>query len=192
MIMRHSSLILAIVLALGGCGGVTSVSSPPVNEIAILNSSFDQVLPSGGLAVWTASEHNQGNSYSFQADPEGAWSAPSSAKISRYGPEDYGMLSQQIRMQPAWLNKTVRLSAQLKVSGATGGGGALILQMNGASGDIISWNHMANARVTQTEGWKLYKIDLKVAPSTYSIKVGVMLEDSGTLWADDFKLEIID
>ena len=184
--------VLALTLSLGGCGGVGPVGNRAANEIPIPNASFDQVSATGALLAWTASEHNQGNSYTFQADPNGAWSAPSSAKINRYGPEDFGLLSQQIRVQPAWVNKTVRLSAQLKTLGAVEAGAVLILQMNGSGGDIIAWNHMGTAPVRGTQDWKNYSIDLKVAPGTYSIKVGVMLEGAGTLWADDLKLEIVD
>jgi hypothetical protein len=196
MLYRITFPVVMFMLALSGCGGVGSVAGPAAtrsaNDIPVLNASFDQVSAAGTLVSWTASEHNQGNSYTFQADATGAWSAPSSAKINRYGPEDYGLLSQQIRVQPGWENKTVRLSAQLKTDGAVDAGAGLILQMNGSSGDINAWNHMNAARVMQTQAWKSYSIDLKVVPGTYSIKVGVMLEGSGTLWADDLKLEIID
>jgi outer membrane murein-binding lipoprotein Lpp len=198
MIYRLTVFVFAFVslFALSGCGGVGSVANQSGNQAAtqipILNASFDQVSPAGALVAWTASEHNQGNSYTFQADSNGAWSAPSSVKINRYGPEDFGLLSQQIRVQPGWDNKTVRLSAQLKTGGAVDAGAGLILQMNGSGGDINAWNHMSATRVMQTQAWKSYSIDLKVVPGTYSIKVGVMLEGSGTLWADDLKLEIID
>lgn len=192
MFQKLSLSLLFLIVLLTGCGGVGSVSIRSSNEIPIPNASFDQVSGTGAFVSWQASEHNEGNSYTFQADPNGAWSAPSSAKINRYGPEDFGLLSQQIRVQPEWNNKIVRLSAQLRTLGAIESGAALILQMNGSSGDINSWNHMNNSRVMGTQDWKEYSIDLKVEQGTYSIKVGVMLEGAGTLWADDLKLEIID
>ena len=177
---------------LSGCGGVTSVNESTGILIPVPNASFDQVTATGALLGWQGSEHNRGNSYTFVADANGAWSAPSSAKINRYGDEDFGLLSQQIRFQPAWLNKTVRLSAHIKTEKADGVGGALILQMNSGGGDIFAWNHMNDAKIVGTQDWKKYSIELKTAPNTYSIKVGVMLEGGGTLWADDLKLEIID
>ncbi|MBP8019081.1 MAG: hypothetical protein KAY82_03500 [Hylemonella sp.] len=174
-----------------GCGGVGPSVIRPQNEIGILNPSFDQVAPDGALTAWRASEHNVGQSYTFTADTVGAWSAPSSAKINRHGDEEFGLLSQQIQFQPAWGNKTLRLSAQLKSEGVSGGGGALVLQMNAGGGQILAWNHMNSARLMGTRDWKKYSIDLKALPGTYSIKVGVMLEGAGTVWADDIKLEMI-
>ncbi|MBK9440822.1 MAG: hypothetical protein IPN53_05690 [Comamonadaceae bacterium] len=192
MMYRTIALIFASLLALWGCGGGDSAASLPGSRAPVLNASFDQVSATGALVSWQASEHNQGKSYTFQADSNGAWSAPSSAKIHRYGPEDYGLLSQLIQIQLAWINKTARLTAQLKTEGAVDTGAALTLQMIGSRGEILAWNHMNDARVTQSQGWKSYSIDLKTLPGTTSIAVGVMLEGSGTLWADDIKLEIID
>jgi len=102
------------------------------------------------------------------------------------------LLSQLIQIQPAWINKTARLTAQLKTEWAIDAGAALILQIIGSRGEILDWNHMNDARVTQSQGWKSYSIDLKILPAATSIAVGVMLEGSGTLWADDIKLEIMD
>lgn len=192
MIFRTIVLISAGLLALSGCGGGDSSTSSPGNGVPILNASFDQVSATGTLVSWQASEHNQGKSYTFEVDPDGAWSAPGSAKIHRYGPEHYGLLSQNVQLQSGWVNKTARLTAQLKTQGATDTGAALVLQMTGSRGEILDWNHMNDARVTQTQGWKIYSIDLKILPGTASIVVGVMLEGSGTLWADDIKLDIVD
>jgi len=193
MIYRTVAFIFASLLALWGCGGGDSAaSSLPGNRVPVLNASFDQVSATGTLVSWQASEHSNGKSYTFQADQNGAWSAPSSAKIHRYGPEHYGLLSQHIKFQPAWINKTARLTAQLKTEGAVDAGAALTLQMIGSRGEILDWNHMNDARVKQSQGWKTYSIDLKTLPGTTSIALGVMLEGSGTLWADDIKLDIID
>ncbi len=192
MIYQVVALLSFSVLTLWGCGGTDTAASPPSNEVFISNASFDQVSATGTLVSWLASEHSNGKSYTFQADSKDAWSVPSSAKIHRYGPEHYGLLSQNIQIQPAWINKTARLTAQLKTEGAIEAGAALILQMIGSRGEILDWNHMNDARVTQTQGWKKYSIDLKTMPAATSIVVGVMLEGSGTLWVDDIKLEIMD
>ncbi len=193
MIHRLDALTFACLMALLGCGGGTeSAASPPVVEVPVLNASFDQVSATGALVSWLATEHSNGQSYTFQADSKSAWSAPSSAKIHRHGLETFGLLNQHIQLQPAWINKTARLSAQLKTEGATDGGGALVLQMIGSRGDILAWNHMVDARAKQTQDWKQYSIDLKVLSTALTINVGVMLEGAGTLWADDIKLEIID
>ena len=51
---------------------------------------------------------------------------------------------------------------------------------------------MQNARVKGTQSWKCYTIELKIPSSAYSLIVGVMLKDGGTLWADNLMIELID
>jgi hypothetical protein len=136
-------------------------------------------------------EHNTGNSYSFTVDTSAPYSAPSSARIHRYGQEDYGLLDQLVRIQPAWANKTARLSGALKTEKANDGGGALIIQTRLGDGSIITSNHMEDGRAKGTTAWKLYSVDVKIPNNAYHIRIGAMLDGGGTLWVDDLKLEII-
>ncbi|WP_239292152.1 hypothetical protein [Candidatus Nitrotoga sp. 1052] len=73
-----------------------------------------------------------------------------------------------------------------------GAGGALVLRADDGSGQILAWNFMQNDRVKGTQDWKRYSIELKIPPSAYSLIAGVMLEDGGTLWADNLAIELID
>ena len=76
MIHRIDALTFACLMALLGCGGGTeSAASPPVVEVPVLNASFDQVSATGALVSWLATEHSNGQSYTFQADSKSAWSA---------------------------------------------------------------------------------------------------------------------
>ncbi|MFZ1546415.1 MAG: hypothetical protein WAT12_04870 [Candidatus Nitrotoga sp.] len=159
--------------------------------ISLKNPSFNPDQQ-GKMNGWKAIEHGSGNSYTFVADPEIALSSPSSARIRRHGSEPYGLLQQSIGVHPSWHNKTVRLSGSLRGVDVNGAGGALVLRADDGSGQILAWNFMQNARVKGTQDWKRYAIQLKIPPTAYSLIVGVMLEDGGTLWADNMTIELID
>lgn len=163
----------------------------PNAAISLKNGSFNPDNQ-GKMNAWATIEHASGNSYTFVADPENAFSAPSSARIRRHGSEPFGLLQQSIIIHPTWHNKTAQLSGLLKSENINGAGGALILRADDGSGKILTWNFMQNARVIGTQDWKRYTIELKIPPTAYSLKVGVMLEDGGTLWADDLAIELID
>lgn len=190
---KHPLLVpLALLLSLAGCSGGDTTDEAPSINLPIQNASFDQASASGEMAYWLASEHNQGNSYTFAATSDAAWSAPLSLKIHRYGIETFGAMNQLVPLQVTWIGKTARLSAYLKTADAVDGGAGLTLQMLGDAGEILAWNHMNDAKVRLSQPWQPYSVTLKVLPKTTFIAVGVMLEGGGTLWADDMKLELID
>lgn len=219
--MNNSRRLLWAVLLLAGCtkhalavdtpsapatSAVTQVAAPatlpsllshrqtrrPAPDVAIglKNPSFNPDKQ-GKIYDWEIIEHSSGNAYTFVADPENAFSIPSSARIRRHGSEPFGSLQQEIIVHPLWHNKTVRLTGWLRGDGISGAGGALTLRADGGSGQILDWNFMENARVKGTQDWKRYTIELKIPPSTFSLIVCVMLEDGGTLWADDLSIELI-
>lgn len=163
----------------------------PDTVISLKNPSFNPDQQ-GKMNTWTAIEHGSGNSYTFVADPENSLSIPTSARIRRHGSEPYGLLQQSIGVHPLWHNKTARLSGSLRGADISGAGGALVLRADDGSGQILAWNFMQNDRVKGTQDWKRYTIELKIPPSTYSLIAGVMLEDGGTLWADNLAIELVD
>lgn len=180
-------------LLLAACGGAPLQSTlPPGLPIELKNPGF-AADASGRIPGWDQLEHNTGASYTFVADPEFfALSAPTSVRIRRHGAEFFGLMEQRVRVQPAWVNKTVRLSGFLKTQGATGTGGALLLTARDGYDNILQTERMNGRRVRGDKDWKQYEVQLKVTPATWWLQVGVMLEDDGTLWADDVVLEIID
>ncbi len=193
-----TSFVLASVLL---CGTVHAQTASPASAapaatpgrtvVPLKNPSFEPDA-TGRMVGWSRTEHAGGKSYSFMADPENAHSAPTSARISRYGREIFGALDQRIKADPAWIGKTARLSGYLKTQGATGPGGALTLQITDGSGNTLANNYMDDRRVRGDQGWKPYSVEVKMPPGTFYINVGPMLEEEGTLWADDMVLEILD
>lgn len=192
MISRRTSLALGLAFALAACSSnPPEVPLAPGQPIALANSSF-AISGSGSLEGWSQAEHMNGNSYAFELEALDARSAPASARIRRYGPEFFGLLEQRVRVQPVWVGKTVRLSGYLRTKGATGTGGALVLQARDGGGSILAHDHMDGRRVRGDQVWQRYDIALKVPPGTWELQVGVMLEDDGTLWADDLALDLMD
>jgi hypothetical protein len=191
--MKKYLVVAAAALSLWGCGGSlpTTNANVPSNVVPLVNASFD-LTSSGSIDGWEANEHNRGQSFSFVADTAEFASAPASAKIYRYGDEAWGLLRQNQPVLPAWLGKTARLTASLKSVGADSFGAGLVLQTQTGGDDILTHNHMGNARLLGNQGWTKYSIEIKIPPNAVKFNVGFMLEGGGTLWADDLKLEIID
>ena len=170
-----------------------SAATVPValGPITIANPSF-VADAAGELAGWHKIEHASGNSYAFTADTRSPLSKPSSLRIHRHGGEAFGLLEQRVAAPSAWQGHTVRLSGSLKTAGATGGGGALVLQARTGSDAILAHDHMDDRRLKGDQGWKKVSVQLKLPQQTRQLLVGVMLEEGGTLWADDLVLEVID
>lgn len=167
------------------------VTASPYVAIALKNPSFNPT-PQGQIADWLFLEHGQSGSYSFVADTEIARSQPTSARIRRNGTEIYGLLAQNLVVKSEWLNKSVRLSGYLRTESVDGTGGALVLQSLGGGGNILTWNHMNDQKAKGTQDWQRYAVDIKIPQDAASLRIGVMLEDGGTLWADDLTLELVD
>jgi len=184
--------LITLLSALTACSANPPDQGPAagVTAVPLKNPSFNGD-PAGVLTDWLALEHNEGGSYTFTADRKNAYSGESSARIHRTGHEIYGRLDQRVTVRPEWTGKTVRLSGMLKTENVTGNGGALILQAIGADGGISAWNHMQDKRVKGSVDWAKYAVELKTPPQAAYFRVGVMLEDGGTLWADDLQLEIV-
>ena len=172
---------------------VSAASAAAVKRgpVTMANPSF-LADAAGELTGWHKIEHASGNSYTFTADTKSPLSKPSSLRIHRYGGEAFGLLEQRVTAPPAWEGHTVRLSGSLKTTGATGGGGALVLQARTGSSVILAHDHMDDRRLKGDQGWKKVSVQLKLPPQTRQLLVGVMLEEGGTLWADDLVLELLD
>jgi len=191
--MRIGAL-LAAATVLAGCATAPRVADepalPPGEPVALRNPSFEPDAQNR-IADWAAVEHNSGKSYSFVAERQNPRTAPASARITRIGPEPFGILEQRVRVRPEWIGRTLRLSGYLKTAGATGTGGALVMQVRNGSDGVMLHEHMEGRQVKGNTDWRRYAIELKLPPGAWDIQVGVMLEDDGTLWADDLALHLM-
>jgi len=167
-----------------------AAAAAPV-PIEIENPSFTPD-EAGNLLGWQAIGHASGKSHEYAADRVKPRSAPASGRIKRTGHEPWGLLAQVVTVKPEWVGRSVRLSGYLRTAGATGTGGALVLQATNGSGSVMVHDHMDDRRVRGDQGWKQVTTQVRIPAGAYFVKVGVMLEDDGTLWADDLKLELLD
>ena len=84
----------------------------------------------------------------------------------------------------------VRLSAYLKTERAQRG--QMWLRIDGPGDQVLGFDNMDARPITNTADWRRYEIVLDVPQSATSIAFGFFLSGSGTVWADDFKLERVD
>jgi hypothetical protein len=200
----RAALALVTLAALNACGPpdaeptaapafqTTPAATVVGRSIPIENASFignaERRLPG-----WIKSEHGGGQSYTFTDDREIFHSAPSSGRIERHGPELFGLLSQSLNVEPDWVGQTLVLSAFLKTKGAETegrGGGALIIRADRTGGGHAGQNFMENDRLRGDTNWQQRTIELVIPPGTGTIRVGAMLQGSGTLWIDDLSVTL--
>ncbi len=184
---------VVLVAAMAGAALAQAPSCPSSDmpaKVFLQNPSF-QAGPDGRPLHWVAKEHRVSGHYEFTVDTVEPYSAPGSARIRRVKVEDFGVLDQTLSVPACWLGQRARLSAYLRTAGADGVGAGLVMQTVSPDGGIQTWNHMNDARVRGTQTWKRYEIELAIPVNAERLRVGVMLEEEGTLWADDISLEIV-
>lgn len=171
--------------------GAPACPAPGRSVVApVINPGFvagENSIPKG----WLGREHVNAGHYLFESDTAVYRSAPPSFRLRRVGTEAHATLEQTLRVAPCWRGKTARLSSELKTLGADGAGGGLILQMRDIDNRVLLWNHMNDSRVIGTQDWKRYSIELPIPEGTEDIRIGILLDEQGTLWADDVRLEIL-
>lgn len=175
-------------MALANTGPCPEPGKParvPLENPSFLGSTGD--VP----ANWVAKEHRVRDHYEFRADDNAPLSAPTSARIRQIKPEDFGVLDQTVRVLACWQGQRARLTGFLRTEAAVGVGAGLVMQTVGPDGSIQTWNHMNDSRVRGTQPWKKHQIEVAIPGNAERLRVGVMLEEGGTLWADDLSLEIL-
>lgn len=140
---------------------------------------------------WFVAGNNPGG-YNFGkehvADSGSAFSAFIQAKTPNA--TGFGTLMQYIRPDN-YLGKRVRLSARLKTADADHA--QMWLRVDGEKkGESLAFYNMDDRPVTGTTGWKRYEIVLDVPRGAVGVAFGMFLAGKGEMWADDFKLEIVD
>lgn len=89
-----------------------------------------------------------------------------------------------------YLGKRVKLTAFVKSQDVKSWAG-MWFRVDGAKGDVLSFDNMQDRPIKGTTGWKQYQIVLNVPKNSKGIAYGVLLAGSGTVWLDDFKFEIV-
>ena len=189
--MRIRSLAGILVLALGAVEAPAAAAS----AVALVNPGFESTRPGEGghPEGWTAIQHAGDESYDFALDSGQKQGGTQSVRIRRIGPEPYGTIMQVVDATTL-AGRTVRLSAWVRTDGVPesgrGGAGLVLTAMRGSS--ILAHEFMKKARLRGTADWKRVSIELALPARTTRLEAGATLEGDGTVWVDDFALEVVE
>ncbi|MGX7198122.1 helix-turn-helix transcriptional regulator [Enterococcus olivae] len=140
---------------------------------------------------WLVSGNNH-DKYEITLDNTHFHSGKQSVKISRNNSlytDDFATVMQQVSAKN-YLNQRIRLSAYLKSDQIEGWGG-LWLRIDGKEFEQLKFDNMQNRPIEGTNDWNYYSSVLDVPQEAEVLNFGFLLQGEGTLWADDFCLEIV-
>ena len=188
---RRAPWALAALAAIGA-----SLAAPVQGaSVPLVNPGFESMRPGEGGSPegWVAIQHAGEESYDFALDSGQKKSGTQSMRIKRYGPEPYGTITQVLPGAPL-AGKTVRLSAWIRTQdvppGRRTGAGLVLMALRGSS--FLAHEFMQKRRAQGTTDWTRYSIELALPPGTNRLEAGATLEGGGTMWVDDFELEVVE
>ena len=140
---------------------------------------------------WLISGNNF-DKYEITLDSTQFHSGTKSVKISQKNSlytEEFATVMQQVSAKN-YLDKRIRISAYLKSSEVEGWGG-IWLRIDGKQFEQLKFDNMQDRPIKGTNDWNYYSSVLDVPNEAEVINFGFLLQGEGTLWADDFYLEIV-
>jgi hypothetical protein len=167
-----------------------------VGSVALVNAGFESTAP-GQLGMpegWWAVQHAGPESYTFAPDAGVRRNGERSLRVTNVGPEPFGAIYQTLPAA-AHRGRTLRLSAWLRTEGTTGnrfGSGAGLKLHSARGGYPLDVAEMRRDAVHGTTGWTRYEIHLRVPPEAEQLEAGLVLFGPGTVWVDDFALDVVD
>jgi len=101
---------------------------------------------------------------------------------------EFGSLMQRCPGQ-SLAGKVIRIQAEIKAEDVKEWAGIWLR----ADGEIIPdlvFDNMARRPIRGTTAWKTYTIETSLPQETAWLNYGIVLAGSGTIWADDFRIEV--
>jgi hypothetical protein len=144
-------------------------------------------LPNG----WGKSGSDPGN-YEIFVDTGTRRSGKASASIKAkptFEKDRFTTLMQSVRADN-FRGKRVRLAGYIKTENV-GKYAGMWMRVDGPDMKTLDFDNMTDRPVKGTTDWKRYEIVLDVGSDAQQIAFGVNLSESGQVWADDLKLEIV-
>ena len=182
-------LILAAIVGLAGCA--TTPQAPPLpREIALDNAGFElPVEADRNCAVrWGCSMHADPSSFRFSVDASTAAEGRQSLRIEPVTREPWAVAAQVLR-DLRLRGVRLRLSFAMRLEGVAGKGAGPWVEVQDGAGKRLA-SHVEHFR--GTEGWTRRSIEFTVPVGMYQFEVGTILEGTGKVWIDDFRLEVLD
>lgn len=151
----------------------------------MLNFSFEETRQVGVAMGWNSG----GKGFDVYLDSAEKVDGKYSYAIKANGTSGFGVFSRSIPSN--YIGERVRLVGYIKTKDVDDAGFAgLWLRMDGPQG-VIAIDNMQRLKVTGTNDWKKYTIELPFDELTQKITVGGLLSGtSGTLWVDSLQLLI--
>lgn len=165
------------------------IGAQTANPLELQNPGFELgqegKLPNG----WRFAQHAGAPAYQVGLDRSVKASGQSSLKIHRLHKEVYGMVFQEFSVPVSQLQgKELRISAKLKSDKVGPGGWILFANFTKSASDI---EQVRAKPLSGSQDWTDSLIQVKVPEGTVAVTVGMVLEDEGTGWADDVKLQVL-
>jgi hypothetical protein len=104
--------------------------------------------------------------------------------------DGFGSMKQEIKADD-YRGRRLRYSGYLKAELAAQRA-ALWMRVEDGDGKILAFDNMEDRPATGTTAWKKYEIVLDVPEAAQHIALGALFEGKGQIWADDFKLEVVE
>jgi len=189
---RRRAACALVAIALIGAACVAPAHAAPV---PLVNPGFESTRPGEGGSPegWVAIQHAGEESYDFVLDSGQKKSGTQSMRIKRFGREPYGTIT-QVLPGSALAGRTVRLSAWIRTEdvpqGRRTGAGLVLMALRGSA--FLAHEFMQKRRAQGSTDWTRYSIELALPPGTNRLEAGATLEGGGTMWVDDFELEVLD
>ena len=154
----------------------------------------ESVIPKNTFEKPTGWYMTGGKPYNYQMgiDRGSGQDGKNAATIKSMGKNinGFGTLMQDISPDK-FLGKRIRMTGELKVKDVAGWAG-LWLRVDGEPKQTLSFDNMQDRAIKGTTDWKKYEIVLDVPVTATNIAFGALLDETGQIWFDNLKFEIVD
>lgn len=115
--------------------------------------------------------------------------ASGSLKSRRPRPRGFGTLMQMCKADQ-YRGQRVRMSSYAKAQTVTNWAG-LWMRVDGAAGNMMSFDNMQGRPIQGTSDWNRYEIVLEVPTESVYLAFGILLTGKGQVWIDDIQFETV-
>ena len=182
--------VVALSLAIAGCGAPFAVDAPGDRVIALQNPGFesDPVAGVNCVPLWGCSAHSDPESFRYVVDDAVVAGGRRSLRMERVRPEPWALATQVVK-DPKLRGAKLRFSLAVRTENATGNGAGVFFLAHGAGGSVAGHRQ----RLAQgTTDWQRIAIDVVVPGGAELIEVGAIVEGPGRAWFDDARLEVLE
>ncbi|MGI8913705.1 MAG: hypothetical protein ACR2JY_07960 [Chloroflexota bacterium] len=143
-------------------------------------------LPPGWLGGSSRAED-----YELRLDNRISHSGQASAHLRSIveAPQDFVTLTQGF-LADDYLDRRLRLTAYIKAEKVEGWAG-MWMRVDPREGKARQFDNMQSRPIRGNSDWQQYQVVLDVPRESLYVYFGVLLHGRGSVWADDFQLEVV-